>query len=58
MYRAILPDGDIDCASYEEGENGVVLTSEAGEMIAFVPYQNLVAIINREVEWAEDRSVA
>lgn len=57
MFRAILPEGDFDCASYERTENGVELYTENDELIAFVPYANLVAILNAEVESVDDRSV-
>lgn len=57
MFRAILPEGDFDCASYEQVENGVELYTDEDELIAFVPYANLVAILNEEVESVEDRSV-
>ena len=56
MYRAILPTGDIECASYEHGDVGVELYTTADEMIAFVPYQNLVALVDEEVDTGEDRS--
>lgn len=56
MYRAILPTGDIECASYEHGDVGVEVYTESGEMIAFVPYQNLVALVDEEVGVGEDRS--
>lgn len=57
MFRAILPEGDFDCASYERTDNGVELYTEDDELIAFVPYANLVAILNAEVESVDDRSV-
>ncbi|ADJ15540.1 hypothetical protein [Halalkalicoccus jeotgali] len=57
MFRAILPEGDFDCASYEQTENGVELYTDEEELIAFVPYANLVAILNEEVDSVDDRSV-
>ena len=56
MYRAILPTGDIECASYERGDVGIDCYTGAGEQIAFVPYPNLVAIVDEEVAVADDRS--
>jgi len=56
MYRAIRPTGDIECASYERGDLGVEVYTESGEMIAFIPYQNLVALVDEEVDVGEDRS--
>lgn len=57
MFRAILPEGEFDCASYERTDYGVELYTADEELIAFVPYSNLIAILNEEVESAEDRSV-
>lgn len=57
MYRAILPDGELDCERYEETDNGVELYTADDEMAAFVPYSNLIAIINEEIDPGEDRSI-
>ncbi len=57
VFRAILPEGEFDCASYEQTDQGVELYTEDEELIAFVPYANLVAILNEEIESTEDRSV-
>lgn len=57
MFRAILHEGDFDCASYERTDHGVELYTDEEELIAFVPYTSLVAILNEEVESAEDRSI-
>lgn len=57
MFRAILPEGEFDCESYEQTDQGVELYTEDETLIAFVPYANLVAILNEEVESADDRSV-
>lgn len=57
MYRAILPDGDIACANYERGEQGAELYTDDGTLIAFVPYANLVAVINADVERETERSI-
>jgi len=57
MFRAILPDGDIECTSYTETDRGVELYTEAEELIAFIPYENLVALINEEVQTGDDRSI-
>lgn len=56
MYRAILPTGDIACERYERQDQGVEVYNEFGEMIAFVPYQNLVALVDEEATVEEDRS--
>lgn len=57
MYRAILPDGDLTAARYEEREHGVDLFTEADELLAFVPYPNLVALVNVSVEREAERSI-
>lgn len=57
MFRAILPDGDVQCASYEETDRGVKLYTEGEQLVAFIPYENLVALMNEEINWSEDRSI-
>lgn len=57
MYRAILPDGDLTADRYEERENGIELFTEADELLAFVPYPNLVALVNVSVEREAERSI-
>jgi hypothetical protein len=57
MYRAILPNGQLECHSYEHGEKGVQLFNEAGEMLAFVPYTNLEALLTEAVYEEDDTSV-
>lgn len=57
MYRAILPDGDLTADRYEEHENGIELFTDADELLAFVPYPNLVALVNVSVEREAERSI-
>ena len=57
MYRAILPDGDMECADYDRIDHGVELYTDDGTMLAFVPYPNLVALVNEEVEREDERSI-
>lgn len=57
MYRAILPDGDLTCHRYEERDHGVELFTEAEERLAFVPYPNLVALVNESIEREVERSI-
>ena len=45
MYRAILPNGQLEAEEYEHVENGVELYDEDHEMLAFVPYANLEALL-------------
>lgn len=49
MYRAILPNGDIECDEYEKINEGINTYTEDGELFAFIPYQNLVAIVNEDI---------
>jgi hypothetical protein len=44
MYRAILPNGQLEAETYEHVENGVELYRE-DELLAFVPYANLEALL-------------
>lgn len=48
MYRAILPEGQIDCDRYDHTENGVELYDEDDDFIAFVPYANLHALADQD----------
>jgi len=48
MYRAILSEGELRCNRYEMGPHGVDLFDEDDEMVAFVPYETLVCLINDE----------
>ncbi|MFW6448163.1 MAG: hypothetical protein ACOC0X_01330 [Halobacteriota archaeon] len=57
MYRAILPDGNIAGARFERGEHGIEIYTSDDVMRAFVPYENLVALMNEEVDAEEDRSI-
>ncbi|KTG11109.1 hypothetical protein AUR64_05205 [Haloprofundus marisrubri] len=58
MFRAILPDGDMECANYEHGKHGVNIFTADEEFIAFIPYTNLVALINEEVQLGDEPSIA
>jgi len=55
MYRAILPDGDIECERYERGDHGVDLY-EGDDRVAFVPYSNLVAVVDADRQPDDRRS--
>ena len=45
MYRAILPNGQLECENYRQDEHGVELYSGDDELLAFVPYENLEALL-------------
>lgn len=57
MFRAILPDGDLTAARYEERDHGIELFTGADELLAFVPYENLVALVNESVERESERAI-
>lgn len=57
MFRAILPEGQILCDRYDRGEKGLELYDENDQLVAFVPYDNLHALVDEEVYSAEDRSI-
>lgn len=57
MYRAILPDGNLTCETFDRGDNGVEIYTEEDELKAFIPYQNLIAIMNEEVQDERNRAI-
>ena len=57
MYRAILPEGQIQCERYDHADNGVELYGEDDEFIAFVPYANLHALADEDIYTEEERSI-
>jgi hypothetical protein len=56
-YRAILPEGDIECSDYERTDDGVDCFDEDGRFVAFVPYTSLVALLDEETLDHDDRSI-
>jgi hypothetical protein len=54
VLRAIIREGTIECDEFNHGEHGVDLYTEDGDLIAFVPYTNLIALINEEVDLRGD----
>lgn len=57
MYRAILPDGQLRCERYDRTEKGLELYDEDDAFVAFVPYDNLHALLNEEVYAENERSI-
>lgn len=57
MYRAILPDGNLSCATFERGDHGIEVYTDEGQLKAFIPYENLIAVINDEVHEETNRSI-
>ena len=57
MYRAILPEGQIQCDRYEQTDDGVELYDEDDEFLAFVPYANLHALADEDIYGEEERSI-
>jgi hypothetical protein len=46
MYRVLFPEGQLECAHYERTDHGVDLYDEEETLVAFVPYENLHAVID------------
>lgn len=57
MFRAILPDGNLECDRFDRTDHGVELYTSDGTLKAFIPYQNLVALMNEAVEEQPNRSI-
>lgn len=57
MYRAILPNGQLECESYERVDSGVELFDADGELLAFVPYENLEALLTEAAYESDAPSV-
>ena len=57
MFRAILPEGQIICQRYEHAEKGLKLYNDRDQLIAFVPYNNLHALLNEDVYAQDERSI-
>ncbi|MCU4742729.1 hypothetical protein [Natronoglomus mannanivorans] len=57
MFRTILPEGQIVCDRYEYAEKGLELYTDDDEFIAFVPYENVHALLNEDVYAEEERSI-
>jgi hypothetical protein len=57
MYRAILPEGSVDCDRYEHVEHGVELYDEDDDLLAFVPYANLEALLTQAAFETEEPSM-
>lgn len=57
MYRAILPEGQIQCDRYEHAEKGLELYDDDDEFLAFVPYANLHALAHEELYAEDERSI-
>lgn len=58
MFRAHFPDGDIQCDRYEQTDYGVDLYDEDDEFLGFVPYTNLIALLNEDIERDPEPSIA
>jgi hypothetical protein len=57
MYRAIIPNGQLECASYRKDDHGVELYDGDEELLAFVPYANLEALLTDAATETAGRSV-
>ena len=57
MYRAILPNGQLEAETYDHVDHGVELFDDDGELLAFVPYHNLEALLTESAYEQEDPNV-
>lgn len=57
MYRAILPDGNLSCDYFERGDHGIEVYTADDELKAFIPYENLIALMNDDVREDEPLGV-
>jgi hypothetical protein len=57
MYRAILPNGQLEADDYDRTENGVELYDDDGGLLAFVPYENLEALLTERAYGDEEPGV-
>ena len=57
MFRAILPNGQLEADAYEHVANGVELYAEDGDLLAFVPYSNLEALLTEAAYERDEPSV-
>ena len=57
MYCAILPNGQLECAFYRKGDHGVELYDDGEELLAFVSYESLKALLTDAATETADRSV-
>ncbi|MFB6137327.1 MAG: hypothetical protein ABEJ42_03155 [Halobacteriaceae archaeon] len=48
MYHAIFPDGRITCETYDRVDDGVECRDGDGGFLAFVPYENLHALVDEQ----------
>lgn len=57
MFRAILPNGQLECEDYDKLESGIELYDGEGELLAFVPYANLEALLTEKAFDTDEPSV-
>ena len=57
VYRAILPNGQLEATDYEHTDDGVELYDETDELLAFVPYANLEALLTERAYAGEQPGV-
>ena len=57
VYRAYLHSGDVECDTYDHTERGVELYDDEEGFLAFVPYENLLALVDEETAEEVDRSI-
>ncbi|ADQ68598.1 hypothetical protein C499_13640 [Halogeometricum borinquense DSM 11551] len=56
MYRVLIQTGSIECDEYTHTDYGIELYDE-DQFVAFVPYENLLAVVDETTKSAEDRAI-
>jgi hypothetical protein len=56
-YRAVLSNRDVLCERYATTDHGVELYDQDDTFLAFVPYENLLSLLNEDVHADPDRSI-
>ncbi|WP_204357304.1 hypothetical protein [Halogeometricum borinquense] len=56
MYRVLIQTGSIECDEYTHTDYGIELYDEE-QFVAFVPYENLLAVVDETTKSAEDRAI-
>lgn len=57
MYRPVLPNGQLECERCEHTDRGGELYDDGAELLAFVPYHSLEALLTDAAYEAGDLSV-
>lgn len=56
-YRAVTQNRDVVCEHYSLNDHGVELYTDDETFLAFVPYENLLSILNEDAAREPDPSI-